>query len=82
MSRRWCEQTGKYKYPSELEAQLALLSIKFSMRNEDQKQERAICATHPCEHCEQWHLTGKKPDGKYRRGLGDAIRSDWRPSGG
>jgi len=82
VSRRWCEQTGKYKYPTELEAQLALLDIHFRLRNEDQKIERVTCATHPCDHCGLWHLTGNKPDGKYRRGLGDAIRPDWRPGGG
>lgn len=72
--RRRCRETDKAIFESELDAQIALLLARSAIRNEDQKRERVLCSSYRCEHCTFWHLTGKQPDHKFRRGLGDAIR--------
>lgn len=60
MARKICSKTGKTKYPTRLEAQLAMADIQRSnAHHHHRKYREEPVRVYPCEHCSQWHMTSQ-----------------------
>ncbi len=54
-SPAYCFAARKRRYPSEAEAQAALVDV--TMRRNEGRAHRAECRFYECKKCKGWHLT-------------------------
>lgn len=58
MARPKCTTTGKTKFPSKLECDLAVLDIQINISyHRKQKFREEPRRSYECKYCRQWHMT-------------------------
>jgi len=62
MARPMCRRAGKTKFPTELEAKIALAGVQKNMSVFRKQKSRGSEPTrvYQCEFCSQWHMTSQR----------------------